>query len=67
MKEIIKRILVKLTSSKFLVAVWSMVMVSFLVFSNTAKENVALTTLLASTPIAYCGLNVVQKHSEKNE
>ena len=56
-----------MTSSKFLVAVWSMVMVSFLVFSNTAKENVALTTLLASTPIAYCGLNVVQKRSEKNE
>ena len=66
MKEIVKRILMKMTSSKFLVAIWSMVMVSYLVFSNTAKENVALTTLLATTPIAYCGLNVVQK-KEKSD
>ena len=68
MKEILKRILIKLTSSKFIVAVWSMVMVTILIVTGTASANVALVTLLASTPIAYCGLNVIQhKNAEKNE
>lgn len=67
MKEIVKRVLIKLTSSKFIVAVWSMVMVSILICSKTAQDNIALATMLASTPVAYCGLNVLQKKNEKNE
>lgn len=62
MKNIIKRVLLKLTSAKFLITIWAMIMVSYMVFTKTAKDNTALTMVLASTPLAYCGLNVVQKN-----
>lgn len=62
MKNIIKRVLLKLTSAKFLITIWAMIMVSHMVFTKTAKDNTALVMLLATTPLAYCGLNVVQKN-----
>lgn len=67
MKEIIKRIALKLTSAKLLITIWAMIMVSYMVFTKTAKDNTALVMVLATTPLAYCGLNVVQKNIQKGD
>lgn len=67
MKEIIKRIALKLTSAKLLITIWAMIMVSYMVFTKTAKDNTALIMVLATTPLAYCGLNVVQKNIQKGD
>lgn len=67
MKEIIKRVALKLTSAKLLITIWAMVMVSYMVFTKTAKDNTALVMVLATTPLAYCGLNVVQKNIQKGD
>lgn len=64
--EILKRVLIKLTSAKLIITLWAMVMVSYLIFTKTASENSALVMVLASTPIAYCGLNVAQKKINSN-
>lgn len=67
MKEILKRIALKLTSAKLLITIWAMVMVSYMVITKTASENSALVMTLAMTPIAYCGLNVAQKGMKNKE
>lgn len=67
MKEIIKRVALKLTSAKLLITIWAMIMVSYMVFTKTAKDNTALVMVLATTPLAYCGLNVVQKNIQKGD
>lgn len=67
MKEIIKRVALKLTSAKLLITIWAMIMVSYMVFTKTAKDNTALIMVLATTPLAYCGLNVVQKNIQKGD
>lgn len=67
MKEILKRIAMKLTSAKLIITIWAMVIVSYMVFTKTAKDNTALVMMLASTPIVYCGLNVAQKNIQKGE
>lgn len=64
MKEILKRIALKLTSSKFIICLWSMVLVSYMVFTKTSQENQGLVMLLAGVPLAYCGFNVLQKNIE---
>jgi hypothetical protein len=67
MKEILKRVAMKLTSAKLLITIWAMVIVSHMVFTNTAKDNTALVMMLASAPLVYCGLNVVQKNIQKGD
>ena len=64
MKEIIKRVALKLTSAKLLITIWSMVMVSYMVFTKSASDNTGLVMLLGAIPPVYCGLNVVQKNIE---
>lgn len=61
MKGMLKRVLLKVTSTKFLIAVWAMVMVSILIIQKEASNNVVLVSILAGVPIAYSGLNVAQK------
>lgn len=64
MKNILKRIVLKLTSAKLLITIWAMVMVSYMVFTQSASENQGLVMLLGAIPPVYCGLNVVQKNIE---
>ena len=64
MKGMLKRILLKVTSTKFLIAVWAMIMVSILIIQKEASNNVALASILAGIPIAYSGLNVIQKKKQ---
>lgn len=64
MKEILKRIALKLTSSKFIICLWAMIIVSYMVFTKTSQDNQALVMMLGGVPLAYCGFNVLQKNIE---
>lgn len=54
----IKRILIKITSSKFIVAIWSMIMATYMITHNNGDSTTCV--LLISLTGAYCGLNVLQ-------
>ena len=55
----LRRILTKLTSTKMWICLWSMAMVTYLIFTKQADNTT--TYILATVPMAYSGLNVLQK------
>lgn len=60
MKEIAKRILVKITSTKFVITVWSATMISIIAINNiTEMNNIALA--LCAVPVSYFVANTIQK------
>ena len=59
----LKRILLKLTSTKFAITLWSTVLITFIVTENIASmNNIALA--LTAVPVSYFVVNAVQKRSE---
>lgn len=60
LKETIKRILVKLTSTKLWITLWSLFLISYITFTNlVAFNNLALA--LVVIPTSYFVANEIQK------
>ena len=60
----LKRILLKLTSTKFVITLWSTTLITFIVTKNIASmNNIALA--LTAVPVSYFVVNAVQKRSEE--
>ena len=60
----LKRILLKLTSTKFVITLWSTALITFIVTKNIASmNNIALA--LTAVPVSYFVVNAVQKRSEE--
>ena len=61
--SIIRRILVKLTSTKFVITLWSTALITFIVTKNIASmNNIALA--LTAVPVSYFVVNAVQKRND---
>jgi uncharacterized membrane protein YjfL (UPF0719 family) len=57
-KEFIKSILKKFSSSKFIITIWVMIIISYIVFTKiTDFQNVAM--ILSTVPLSYFGANVL--------
>jgi hypothetical protein len=56
-KEFFKSVLQKISSTKFWITAWAMVMATRMIWDG--HEGIALTMLLAA-PLSYMGLNVLQ-------
>ncbi len=65
MKDLLRRILYKCTSTKFVITIWAMVMVSYMTFTKTLDNPVSY--ILAAVPIAYCGFNVLQHRKDDDK
>ena len=50
----------KLKSTKFLVTLWCIGLVTFIVVTNK-PDFVPIATILSAAPMVYCGVNVKQK------
>ena len=60
----LKRILLKLTSTKFVITLWSTALITFIVTKNVASmNNIALA--LTAVPVSYFVVNAVQKRNEE--
>lgn len=60
MKENLKKLLGKLCSIKTILALWAVVMISYIVFADKT-EFYGIAQLLCSVPLVYTGANVAQK------
>ena len=61
--SIIRRILVKMTSTKFVITLWSTALITFIVTKNIASmNNIALA--LTAVPVSYFVVNAVQKRND---
>lgn len=58
-----KVFLKKLTSRKFLIALWSVIMITIIIVQDKT-DCLRLAELLSVVPFAYSGLNVWQKKKE---
>lgn len=59
----LKRILLKLTSTKFVITLWSTALITFIVTKNIASmNNIALA--LTAVPVSYFVVNAVQKRND---
>lgn len=62
----LKRILLKLTSTKFIITLWSTALITFIVTKNIASmNNIALA--LTAVPVSYFVVNAVQKRNDRGE
>lgn len=50
----------KLKSTKFLITLWCIAMVTYIVVSGQ-YEFVSIAVILSAAPMVYCGVNVYQK------
>lgn len=64
MKDILKRILVKLTSVKNLLLIWSCLLITAIVIKDRQTFN-NLAMLLVVVPVSYFPSNLIQKKQEK--
>lgn len=63
MKEIIKRIAIKLTSTKFCITLWAMALITVISIKNIeSMNNIALA--LTSVPVSYFIANTIQKKGD---
>lgn len=60
MKEMLKRLGYKLTSSRVLLSIWVLVIISFIVFANKDNFN-DLAKILCSVPVSYFVGNAADK------
>lgn len=59
----LRRILLKLTSTKFVITLWSTALITFIVTKNIASmNNIALA--LTAVPVSYFVVNAVQKRND---
>lgn len=62
----LRRILLKLTSTKFIITLWSTALITFIVTKNIASmNNIALA--LTAVPVSYFVVNAVQKRNDRGE
>ena len=63
MKEKIKRILIKLTSTKFCITLWAVALITVIALKNIdSMNNIALA--LTSVPVSYFIANTIQKRGD---
>lgn len=63
MKEIIKRIAFKLTSTKFCITLWAIALITVISLKNIdSMNNIALA--LTSVPVSYFIANTIQKRGD---
>lgn len=63
MREIIKRILIKLTSTKFCITLWAIALITVIALKNIdSMNNIALA--LTSVPVSYFIANTIQKRGD---
>lgn len=63
MKEIIKRIVIKLTSTKFCITLWAVALITVIALKNIdSMNNIALA--LTSVPVSYFIANTIQKKGD---
>lgn len=63
MKEIIKRIIIKLTSTKFCITLWAVALITVIALKNIdSMNNIALA--LTSVPVSYFIANTIQKRGD---
>ena len=63
MNEIIKRILIKLTSTKFCITLWAVALITVIALKNIdSMNNIALA--LTSVPVSYFIANTIQKRGD---
>lgn len=63
MKEIIKRIVIKLTSTKFCITLWAVALITVIALKNIdSMNNIALS--LTSVPVSYFIANTIQKKGD---
>lgn len=53
------RLIVKLTSTKFLITVWACFLLTFIVLKGLSYPT--LEVLLAAVPLSYFGINIIEK------
>lgn len=65
MKEIVKRILIKLTSTKFCITLWAVALITVIALKNIdSMNNIALA--LTSVPVSYFIANTIQKRGDRH-
>ena len=63
MKEVIKRIFIKLTSTKFCITLWAVALITVIALKNIdSMNNIALA--LTSVPVSYFIANTIQKRGD---
>lgn len=63
MKEIAKRMLIKLTSTKFCITLWAIALITIISLTNIeSMNNIALA--LTSVPVSYFIANTIQKRGD---
>lgn len=66
MKNIVKRLAIKLSSIKTLITIWSCFIISYIVFTKQTDFQ-STANILCSVPLAYFVANEVQKKRINNE
>jgi len=64
MKEVLKRLAIKLTSSRVIISAWVLVIISFIVFTGKTEFD-ELAKILCSVPVSYFIGNAADKVVEK--
>ena len=63
MKEIIKRIAIKLTSTKFCITLWAIALITVISLKNIESMN-DIALALTSVPVSYFIANTIQKRGD---
>lgn len=66
MKEILKRALIKLTSTKAWLLIWSCFLITYIIVKNLVTFN-NLCMLLIAVPLSYFPTNILQHFLNKKE
>lgn len=62
----LKRILLKLTSTKFVITLWAIALITVISLKNIeSMNNIALA--LTSVPVSYFIANTIQKRGDRDE
>ena len=66
MKEIVKRMLIKLTSTKFCITLWAIALITAISIKNIeSMNNIALA--LTAVPVSYFIANTIQKRRDHRD
>lgn len=58
-----RSVLSKLKSTKLIVTLWAMVLVTYIIISGQS-DFVPIATILSAAPMVYCGVNLGQHYIE---
>ena len=66
MKVIVKRMLIKLTSTKFCITLWAIALITVISLKNIeSMNNIALA--LTAVPVSYFVVNTIQKRRDHRD